>query len=256
MEKTVLVTGGAAGIGACISERFAKDGYEVGILDRDLEAAQALAERLTSEGGRAEAFLCDLSKAESIDRAVTEAHRAFGKIDILAGNCGVGGYMDWTVMTEEQWHSFTDVNVTGAFLCIQRVAQEMIRDGIRGKIILTLSQASYTQDETIVTPYCTSKWAERGLMRGAAAALSPYGITVNGVCPGTVWSPMMEGFFEEYAASTGSSKEEYIRFIESKYPTGRIQTGEDIAAMYAFLAGHSTHMTGQSVLVAGGIAFA
>ncbi len=254
-EKVAVVTGGGGGIGAAISEIMAKDGFSVAILDRDLDAAEALARELNAKGGNSRAFLCDISSPKDIDSAFDSIMDYYGRIDVLANNAGAGGYLSWMDMTMEQWHRLFSVNCSGAFLCIQRAAKEMIRLQIKGKIILTLSQASFTQDEDIVVPYCTSKWGARGLMRSAAAALAPHGITVNGVCPGTVWTPMMEGFCMEYVDSGSGTREDYIKFIERKYPTGRLQTAEDIAAMYSFLVREGHHITGQSLLVAGGIAF-
>lgn len=254
-EKIAVVTGGGGGIGAAISTLLAKDGFSIAILDRDLETAEHLARKLNSNGENSKAFLCDVSKPEDIETAFDNIIDYYGRIDVLANNAGAGGYLAWEDMTMEQWHRLFSVNCSGAFLCIQRAAKEMIRLSIKGKIIITLSQASFTQDESIVVPYCTSKWAARGLMRSAAAALAPYGITVNGVCPGTVWTPMMEGFCKEFVDSGSGTREEYIRFIESKYPTGRLQTGDEIASMYSFLVREGHHISGQSLLVAGGIAF-
>lgn len=255
LKKTAVITGGAGGIGANISRRMVEDGLAIAILDRDIKKAEALAGDLRVQGGEAIAIYCDVSNPEAVNSAFDQVMETYGKIDVLANNAGLGGYMPWMDAPLDDWRKMFSVNCDGVFLCVQRAAREMVNAGIKGKIIITLSQASFTQDTDAVL-YSASKWAARGFMRNAAAALACYGITVNGVCPGTVWTDMMEGFCDEFLASGSGTKEEYIRIIESKYPLGRIQTGDDIAAMYSFLVREGHHITGQSLLVAGGIAFA
>lgn len=251
--KIAVVTGGANGIGRSICRQLALDGFSVAILDRDGDSALAQIEQLQELGADGAAFLCDLSQPEQIQAAFDQVMARFGRIDALVNNAGVGGYLSWMEMSMEQWHRFTRVNCDAPFLCIQRTAQEMVRQNIQGRIVIVLSQAAMNQDEDIVTPYGTSKWCARWLMRSAAAALKPYGILVNGVCPGTVWTPMMERFCQEYVASGSGTREDYLKFIQGLYPTGRLQTGEDIAAACSFLIQHSGRITGQSLLVAGGI---
>jgi len=254
-KKVAVVTGGADGIGACIARRMAKDGFSLAILDINEKKASALVDEIIGNGGDARAFYCDVSNDKDVEAAFDAIMDTFGRIDVLANNAGLGGYLNWMDMSMESFQKLFAVNCDAVFLCVRRAAKEMIEAGIKGKIIITLSQAAFTQDEVIVTPYCITKWTARGFMRSAAEALRPYGITVNGVCPGTVWTPMMDGFCEEYLSTGAGTKEDYIKFIESKYPTGRMQTGEDIAAMYSFLVKYGHNINGQALLVAGGIAF-
>lgn len=254
-QEVAVVTGGAAGIGAAVCRRMAVDGYAVAIVDRDGERAAQVADAIRASGGEAEAFVCDLSVPEQIDAAFDAIVGRFGRVDVLVNDAGVGGYLHWADMTIEEWHRFTSVNCDAAFLCVQRAAKEMVGRHVCGRIVVVLSQSAHNQDEDIVVPYGTSKWCERGLMEAAADALDPYGIAVNGVCPGTVWTPMMDGFCAEYLASGAGTKENYVAFIESKYPTGRLQEPEDIAAMASFLARPGCPLRGQSTLVAGGIVF-
>lgn len=254
-KRVAVVTGGADGIGASISCRMAQDGYTVAILDFNRPQSQALVDKLRSSGGEASAFYCDLSVPQEIETAFDQIMATYGRVDVLVNNAGVGGYLPWLDMTLEQWHRLTQVNCDAVFLCVQRAAKEMVAGKIAGKILVILSEAALNQDEDIVVPYGTSKWCARGIMRSAAAALLPYGITVNGICPGTVWTPMMEGFCNEYVDSGAGTREAYIKFIESKYPTGRLQTGEDIAAACSFLIREGHNINGQSLLVAGGIVY-
>ncbi len=254
-KQVAVVTGGGAGIGACVARRLACEGYAVAVIDRDRDAAEAIAEELRARHGEAEPFVADLTDPQQIATAFDGIVAVFGRIDVLINNAGYGGYRDWRSISLDAWHDFTAINCDATFLCVQRAAREMVERHTEGRIVIVLSQAALNQDEDAVVPYSTSKWCERGLMRALARALAPYGITVNGVCPGTVWTPMMDGFCDDYLASGGESKEAYIAFIESKYPTGRLQTGDDIAAMCAFLARNGCHINGQSMLVAGGIVF-
>ena len=251
--RVAVVTGGAAGIGAAVCRRFVADGYAVALLDVDGSAGEKRAAELREQGRTARFFACDLRDPAAIEAAFDAVMDAFGRIDVLVNNAGVGGYCDWRTMSDEEWRAFTSVNCDAAFLCVQRAAREMVAGKIAGRIVVVLSQAALNQDETIVVPYGTSKWCERGLMTAAARGLEPYGIAVNGVCPGTVWTPMMDRFCKEYTDSGAGTKEEYRAFIEDKYPTRRIQEPEDIADMCAFAAREGTGFSGQTLLVAGGI---
>lgn len=252
-QPVAVITGAAEGIGSCVCRRFAADGYAIAIIDVNQRAGKALEAELEESGYVAKMFPCDLRDPQQIDRAFCEIAERFGQIDVLVNNAGVGGYCDWSSMDKDAWHAFTSVNCDAAFLCVQHAAQQMVQAQVAGRIVIVLSQASMNQDETIVVPYGVSKWCERGLMKAAAADLAPHGISVNGVCPGTVWTPMMERFCDEFIASGGGTEQEYRAFIEGKYPTHRLQTADDIAAMCAFAARPGTHMSGQTLLVAGGI---
>lgn len=254
-KKIAVVTGGGDGIGADITRRMVRDGFAVAILDIGMEKAEELERELRAQGADAVAIACDVSQQQDVGAAFDQIMKVYGRIDVLVNNAGVGGYLPWMEASLEDWRRMYAVNCDGVFLCVQRAAKEMVATDIRGKIIITLSQASFTQDEDAVL-YAASKWGARGFMRNAALALAPYGITVNGVCPGTVWTPMMDGFCEEYVAAGKGTKEEYVKLIEGKYPLGRMQTGDDIAGMVSFVVREGHHITGQSLLVAGGIAFA
>jgi meso-butanediol dehydrogenase/(S,S)-butanediol dehydrogenase/diacetyl reductase len=253
-NKVAVITGGGDGIGASVTRRMAQDGYALAILDYNINKAEALAANLRDSGHNAQAIYYDVSNHREVNAAFNKVMEVFNRIDVLAHNAGMGGYLPWLEAPLVDWKKMRATNCTAVFLCGQRAAKEMVGSGIKGKIIITLSQASHTQDRDAVL-YSASKWGARGLMRTMAAALSPYGITVNGVCPGTVWTPMMEGFCKEYVDSGAGTEEQYIEFIEGLYPLGRMQTGDDIAAMYSFLIREGHSISGQSVLVAGGIAF-
>lgn len=254
-KKVAVITGGADGIGACTAELLSSAGMAVAIVDKDVKRAGMRQEEIIAEGGEAGSFLCDLSKPAEIESVFDRIIAEFGRIDVLINNAGVGGYLSWQEMSLKEWHRFTAVNCDAAFLCVQRAAKEMIRLKIKGDIVMILSQAALNQDETIVVPYGVSKWGERGIMRSASSALKRYGISVNGICPGTVWTPMMDGFCQEYLDAGNGAKEEYLSFIESKYPLNRIQTAEDIARMCLFLIRNGRYISGQTLPVAGGIVF-
>ena len=254
-KRIAVVTGGAAGIGARIVSRMADEGCRVALFDKDAQTGEALAAELRKAGGDVRFFACDLTKPLQIESAFDRVVDAFGGVDVLVNNAGVGGYQDWRTMGEQEWTRFFAVNCDATFLCIQRAAREMVAHDVEGHIAIVLSQASVNQDVETVAPYGVSKWCERGIMKGAAEALRPHGITVNGVCPGTVWTPMMDGFCDEYVAAGSGTKEQYEQFICGLYPTSRIQTADDIAAMCAFATREGCTMTGQTLLVSGGIVF-
>lgn len=254
-DKVAVVTGGANGIGSAIVRRLGEDGFAVALVDKDEKAAVELAGHMGEAGFIVRPYVCDLTAPEQIGRTFDDILRDFGQVDVLVNNAGVGGYLDWRSMSLDEWHRFTEVNCDAAFLCMRRAAQDMASRREPGSIILILSQAALNQDVDIVLPYGTSKWCERGLMLSAARDLSEYGISVNGICPGTVWTPMMDGFARAYVSSGQGTLDEYRAFIAGLYPMGHIQTADDIASACSFLLEEGRGLQGQALLVSGGIVF-
>src|SRR5690606_29419635 len=112
--KVAVVTAGGGGIGGATCRRFAREGARVAVFDRDLAAAQRVAQEITAQGGEAEAMQCDITDRAGVDAAVAQAVSRFGPIDILVNNAGWDVFLPFTRTVPEQWERLIAINLTGA----------------------------------------------------------------------------------------------------------------------------------------------
>lgn len=233
--KTMLITGGARGIGAHMVRYFAKQGWQVAFCYRSSREA---AEKLQSETG-ALAIRCDVRNEEEVKRFVSEALKCFRHIDALVVNAGVA----WAGLTEDMptdaYESVCDTNLRGAFLCV-REALPHLRDS-RGAIVLISSMWGMV-GASCETVYAATKAAVQMMARSLAKEVGPSGVRVNCVAPGAVDTDMMKCYSEEDKQA-----------LADETPLGRIATCEDIAQAADFLLSDSaSFITGQTLVVDGG----
>ena len=241
--KVAIVTGGANGIGRAIATELAERGASVAIADVRPDHASSAAEELVSRGLRAQEFAVDVSDAPQVDGMVREVIDAFGRVDILASNVGIGQNVPFLEMEVAEWDELLAVNLRGAFLCSQPVARHMVSSGRGGRIIFTASTAAENA-RTNAAAYCASKGGLLQLMRVLALELGPHQITVNAVGPGLTItaSPVREEPSETYQAA-------FLRDV----PLGRTGSPTEMARTVAFLASDdSAYITGQVIYVDGG----
>ena len=144
--KIALVTGAGKGIGRAISQALAKEGATVIVSDIDKEIAEETAESIEKKGKSSLPLWMDVTSSNSIDKAIHEINKRYGKIDILVNNAGVSTMTKVVDMTEEEWDFNMDVNAKGVFLCSKAVAQEMIKKDVKGKIVNISSIAGKAQN--------------------------------------------------------------------------------------------------------------
>src|SRR5579864_2612400 len=179
-----VVTGAGAGIGRTTASRFAAEGARVACVDIDGDAAAAAAEHITTEGGRARAYACDVGEPASIADTFASVEADFSEpISILFANAGVEGPIaPFDEVSIEDWDRVFAINVRGPFLCAKHALPSMRRGG-RGAIVITGSNSSF-----IAFPgwavYTATKGAVLMLAKSLAIDLAPDGIRVNVVCPG------------------------------------------------------------------------
>ena len=183
---------------------------------------------------------------------VETAVREFGKIDILVNNAGIVIVRDLLELTEAEWDRTMDVNAKAVFFCLQAVAREMVKR--KTGAILNASSVSGRVGRPMLVDYCASKFAVVAITQSAALALAPHGIRVNAVAPGIVDTDMWVKIDREWGTLAGKPPGEMKRTRVEAIPLGRIETPEDVANLYTFLASdEASYITGQTYNVCGGL---
>jgi glucose 1-dehydrogenase len=241
--KTAIVTGGNSGIGKAIVLALAEAGANV-VIDYVSHpgATEELEQRIASLGERAIGVDADVSKVEDLQRLIDAAVKAFGRLDIMVNNAGVETRTSILDTTEQQYDFVMDVNLKSAFFGTQLAAKQMIAQGAGGRIVnVTSVHEDWPMPGNI--PYCLSKGGMRMLTRTAGVELGPHNITVVGVGPGAVETPINLETEKDPAK---------MRILDAAIPLGRMAKPEEIAAIVAFLDS-ATYMTATTVFVDGGI---
>jgi 3-oxoacyl-[acyl-carrier protein] reductase len=248
--KTVLVTGGAHGLGRAIAHAFAARGAHTWTCDILAEGLDETAARASpAAGGRLETARVDITDRAAVGQLVDRIAQATGRIDVLVNNAGgVCGQIGQPIeeVTPAQWQIIFDVNVTGTFHFAQAVAPHM-KAARAGRIVNISSGAGLGISLTGIQAYASAKAAQIGLTRQLAHELGPFGITVNSIAPGFVRSnPSSERQWQSYGA------EGQKRLVEN-IALRRIGTPADIAhAVLFFASDHAAWITGQTLSVNGG----
>ncbi|MEO0818878.1 MAG: SDR family oxidoreductase [Pseudomonadota bacterium] len=235
-----LVTGAAQGIGYASAEALAEDGARLVLADINAEALADAAARL---GNGAIAVPCDMSVPEQIAALFDRAERELGPVSVLVNNAGIampGDFLDYTL---EAFRTVIDVNLTGAFLAMQRAAKSMVAHQIEGAIV-NMSSVNAQVAIPSIPAYCASKGGLMQLTKAAALALAPHNIRVNAVGPGSVDTAMMAGV---------NANPEAMKMVMSRTPLKRVASPREIGDVVAFLASSkASYITGETIYVDGG----
>jgi len=256
-QRVALVTGAARGIGKAIALRLAEDGLDVAINDiaANQAGAEATAAEIRAKGRRSAVAIADVSKADQVPTMVGTVVSELGKLDVMVANAGIASVLSLLEVDVDTWDRIMSVNLRGAFLCYQAAAKQMIKQGHGGKIIGAASIVAY-RPFALLGPYSASKWGVRGLTQAAAMEWAKHKITVNAYCPGIVGTDMWELIDEKLAAEEGIPKGQAIKKYSEAIALGRVSVPEDVAKYVSYLASpDSDYMTGQSVMIDGGIQF-
>jgi NAD(P)-dependent dehydrogenase (short-subunit alcohol dehydrogenase family) len=252
-DQVAIVTGAGQGIGKAAALALAAAGANVVAADINEASVKETAAAIAATGRRALAIKADMGSMNDIDRMVSEAVAAWGRIDILVNNAGVTRRAYIMDLTEEDWDRIIRVNAKGVFFCLQRVAREMIPRR-SGRIINTASIAGKGFAGTSNAIYAASKGAVISLTKTAAQQLARHNINVNAVCPGIVRTAMYTEMVRVMAETDGLSIEEVERRAVRSVPLQRANEPEDIAATIVFLASPGArNVTGQAFNVDGGL---
>jgi meso-butanediol dehydrogenase/(S,S)-butanediol dehydrogenase/diacetyl reductase len=253
--RVAIVTGAAQGIGRAVAERFAREGMAVTLSDINADRLRETADAIASDGGRVEAVAADVTDAATVERLVGATVAAFGRLDVLVNNAGVGAVAPLLDTDEATWDLLMDVNAKGVLLCTQAAARQMIAQSGGGRIINNASGAGkIAPGRHPLGAYAASKHAVIALTKQFGLELAPHGILVNCVCAGIVDTAMWDLIDEQVAAlehvPVGSVKQQAVDSI----PVGRIERPEDVANMIAFLASDDAdYITATALNVCGGL---
>jgi glucose 1-dehydrogenase len=241
--KVAIVTGSDSGIGRAIAIEFARQGATVTVnYHTDAAAAEATRHEIEAAGGRVRVIAADVSSVAEIGRLVTETVSAFGRLDVFVNNAGMETRSSTLETTEQQFDRVIAVDLKSAFFGVQAAARQMIAQGGGGRIV---NISSIHEDWPMPgnAPYCLAKGGMRMLTRTAGVELAPHGITVVGVAPGAVHTPI--------DAATLADPTEKAK-LEAAIPLGRVAEPEEIARLVAFLASDEASYSTATTFVADG----
>jgi glucose 1-dehydrogenase len=243
-NKTVLITGGAKGIGHAIARQFVSEGAYVVIADVD-EAAGA---KCVAEFGAKAVFVkTDVSKSADVQNLISTAVAKFGSIEVLINNAAVVHAAEFLDLTEADFDRVISINLKGAFMVAQAVAKQMVKQieaGAKPGAIVNMSSVNAVFAIANQVPYSVSKGGVGQLTKVMALSLAPYGIRVNAIGPGSIMTDML--------ASVNSNPEAKARIL-SRTPLGRIGEPSEIATIASFLASDAaSYITGQTIFADGG----
>lgn len=235
--QTAVVTGGASGIGAAVSERLRAEGARVCVWDREIPNGA----REARDEDNSRDIQLDVTDFAAVENAAKRTVQMFGRIDILVCSAGVAGpnATTWEYSVED-WKKVFDVNVNGLFYCNRAVVPSMIERNY-GRIVNIASIAG-KEGNPNASAYSASKAAVIGLTKSLGKELAKTKITVNSVTPAAVRTPIFDQITEEH-----------IQFMLSKIPMGRLGTVDEVAALVCWLASEECSFTTGAVFdVSGG----
>ena len=240
--KVVLITGASSGFGQQFAPALARQGARVVAAARRRNPLLALEEKIESEGGKCLAVAMDVTDRESVREAFDQAEAAFGCVDVIVNNAGIGLNNPFLEITEEEWDKVLDTNLKGAFNVAQEGAKRMNIQGKPGSIIniasvLGLRVASH------LTHYCASKAGLIQMTKAMALELARINIRVNVICPGYILTDINRDYFETAAGQS----------MIKRVPQRKLGEIEDLLGPLMLLASDaSKYMTGAVISVDGG----
>ena len=267
--KVAIVTGCARerGIGRAIAMRLASEGAEILAADYcrsipeypdakfgQMAELEGVASEIRKLGRGSIAVKVDVTDEAEVATMANAAMKEFGRVDILCNNAGGGvGGGQVIQQTLDSWNRTVGINLTGAFLCAKHVAPKIIAGGRGGRIINTASIAG-KRGSPMMAAYSAAKHGVIGLTRSLALELGRFKITVNAVCSGFVETQLLEGLINMIGSTQKLNREQVLETFVRQVPMGRIETGEDVANVVAFLASEDGgYMTGQALNICGGV---
>lgn len=249
--KVVLITGGGAGIGAGVAERFVEEGARVCITGRRKPILEAFVAKLPR--GSASYCVGDVSNIEDAKRMVEAAIGLGGRIDVLVNSAGITGPTPVAEVDPAVWRQMIDTNLQGTFMTMHVALPLMMRQG--GGSIINVASVGGLRTIPAASAYCASKAAVIHLTKQVSSDYAGKGIRCNVVCPGFVLTDMVEHELDVLGSMLGTDREGVMAAITKNIPVGRMATIRDITGIFVYLASDdSRFMTGAELVIDGGAA--
>lgn len=237
--NTVIVTGGAKGIGAAIVRILARNNYNVIInYKTSQDEAKNLQEELTSENCNVEIFKADVSKREEVQNLIKFTNKKYGDIDVLINNAGISQIKMFTDITDTDWNNMLQNNLNSVFITTQEVLKDMLKN--KKGCIINISSIDGVTGAALEVHYSASKSAIDGLTKALAKELALSNIRVNSIAPGAIETNMNDNI----------SKSD-MEVVKSEIPMNKIGKPEDIAKCVKWLI-EDEYTTGQVISINGG----
>ncbi len=253
-DKVAVVTGSTSGIGLALAKTYAEQGCHV-VINGLGDAADIEEERASIEnafGVKALYSPADMSKGDEIAGMIALAEKEFGSVDILVNNAGIQFVSPVEEFPIDKWNQILAINLSAAFHAI-RAAVPGMKARKWGRIINTASAHALVASP-FKSAYVSAKHGVAGLTKTVALETAPHGITVNAICPGYVWTPLVEKQIPDTIAARGLTREQVIKdVLLSAQPTKEFVTVEEIAALALYLSGDmAKSITGAIISIDGG----
>jgi len=251
--QVAVVTGAAQGLGLGIADTLARRGAAVILADVQRPKAAAAAEALTREGLAAAAVELNVADSDDVERCFRQLAEARGRLDILVNSAGVGQNVAPVVeLSDEEWQRVLGVTLTGTFYCCRAAARLMERQG--SGAIVNFASINGQNPAALVAAYNVAKAGVISLTRTLALELAAYGVRVNAVSPGPVYTEFNRTVMAQRGLSLNLSEEQMIERIRASIPLGRWGEAGDIAHAVAFLCSkEAAWITGEVLRVTGGL---
>lgn len=241
--KVAVVTGGASGIGRSAVEHLCAGGASVVVADVDADAGAATVEVVAAAGGDARFVAADVTDVSAVEAMVAAAVDTWGRLDIAFNNAGTSGsYAPVADAAPDAWDRTLALNLTGVFLCLRAEIPAMVASG--GGAIVNTSSAAGQMGFAGLSAYVASKHGVIGLTKSAALENARTGVRINAVLPGTVRTPMLEGF---------AGSDDALEAMGRTSPMGRLGEPAEIASAVLWLCSdEASYVTGHAFAVDGG----
>lgn len=239
--KVVVLTAAAGtGIGSALARRALEEGARVVISDQHERRLAETAEKLRADhGDNVAAVACDVTSTEQVDALITKSAEAFGRVDVMLNNAGLGGTQPVQEMTDEQWHRVIDITLNGTFRATRAALNQMINQGDGGVIVNNASVIGW-RAQAGQAHYAAAKAGVMALTRCSAIDAASHGIRINAVAPSLARHPFLAKV----------TSEELLADLETREAFGRAAEPWEVANVMIFLASdYASYLTGETISV-------